>query len=435
MKSLKSLYLRNLMADLWRKKIVILCFAIVCAMGFAFFRYKKGNPEVFLSEEEQQELEEYNTKIEEYDTALAEIEESLKLANTQAQEEQRYVDNSVYMKLDSQNIQIAAAQYALETGGNVGNILSSLVFYINEGGLKTALSEEYGDLDVEYWREIITCGTSGNVLNLMVMHYDAEQAVKILEVAEQRLIAHVPEVIKAQGDFKLNRMDLSNYSKADSGVTTNQNNHLNTLKNYKSNVADFNTKLINTKTNKESFIEKNEPDFLSVSDGGSSKKELIKYALVGFLFGLVLPCGFCALGYVFDNRLRDKDDLIESKLNVLGCYRVKAKEQKDMEHSVMAVQILAGQQSISSIYLDCINDDPLTRQVAEQYQKDLATDHLSVMSGAHVYDDGIELKNMVSSRFAILVAQAGKTTYGQLEQHMELCRRFSVEILGCVVIQ
>ena len=176
MKSLKSLYLRNLMADLWRKKIAILCFMVVCAAGLGFFRYKKGNPEVFLSEEEQTELEEYNTKIEEYDTAIQEIKESLKLAQTQAEEEQRYVDNSVYMKLDSQNIQMAAAQYAVESGGNVGNILSSLVFYINEGGLKTALSEEYGDMDVEYWREIVICGTSGNVLNLMVMHYDAEQA-------------------------------------------------------------------------------------------------------------------------------------------------------------------------------------------------------------------------------------------------------------------
>ncbi len=435
MKSLKSLYLRNLMADLWRKKIAILCFMVVCAAGLGFFRYKKGNPEVFLSEEEQTELEEYNTKIEEYDTAIQEIKESLKLAQTQAEEEQRYVDNSVYMKLDSQNIQMAAAQYAVESGGNVGNILSSLVFYINEGGLKTALSEEYGDMDVEYWREIVICGTSGNVLNLMVMHYDAEQAARIMEIAEARIMAYVPEVVKVQGEFNLKKMDGSNYAKADAGVTTNQNNHLNTLKNYKSNVADFNTKLVNTKTNRETFIEKNEPKFLSRSEGETGKKDLIKYALAGAVFGLVLPCAFCAVGYVLDNRLRNKDDLVESKLNVLGCYLAKAKEQKDMEHSVMAVQILAGQQGISSIYLDCINDDPLTIKVAELYQKDLSTDQLSVVSGAHVYDDGAELKNMVSSRHAILVAQAGKTTYRQLEQHMELCRRFSVEILGCLVIQ
>lgn len=433
MKSLKSLYLRNLMSDLYRRRVPVVCFAVLCTLFFLFLGYRNVNPEVFLSEEQRQELEEYNTKIEEYDTALAEVAEGLKLANTQVEQQQRYVDQSIYMRLDSQNIQVAAAQYAVETGGNVGNILSSIVYYINEGGLKAALSEEYGDLDVEYWREILGCGTSGNVLNITVMHYDVETAKKILEIAEQRIMAYVPEVSKAQGEFKLNRLDMSSYSKADAGVTSNQNNHLNTLKNYRSNVADFNTKLISTKTSKENYIEKNEPDFLT--EAKATKKDLVKYGLVGMIFGAVLPCFFFAMGYILDNRLRSKDDLVESRLNVLGCYRSKAQDQKDLERSRIAVQLLAGQQNISSIYLDCLNDDELTLQVAEGYRKDLENEELSVVVGKHVCEDGEELKNMVSGRTAILIAQTGKTTYTQLEQHMELCRRFSVEILGCLVIE
>ena len=58
---------------------------------------------------------------------------------------------------------------------NVGNILNALVLYINEGGLKEALSEEYPDLAVESWREVIAPSITANLLNITIIHYDEWQ--------------------------------------------------------------------------------------------------------------------------------------------------------------------------------------------------------------------------------------------------------------------
>lgn len=435
MKSLKSLYLRNLFTDLYRNRIKVFCFVILCTAVFTFLGYKKASPETFLSEEQKEELEEYRTKIAEYEEALEKIEESLELARTQAQEQQRYIDGSIYMKLDSQNIQTASAQYSLETGGNVGNILSAFVFYINEGGLREALPEEYGNLDINYWREIVACGTSGNVLNLTIIHHDAEQVQKILEIVDQRLMAYVPEVIKTHGDFKLTKIDSTIYTKADSGVTGGQNNHLNTLKGYLTNVADYENRVVSQKSTIENYIEKNAPSFSEDVAQKGSAKDVIKYALVGFIFGIVLPCAWFALRYVLDNRVRNKEDLAESQLNVLGSYCAGASEQKDLERSIIGVRLLAKQRDISSIFLDVLCDDELTKTVTEDYQKAVAQNGITVTSGCHVYEDGNELQNMVSSKTTVFMVQAGKTTYSQLEQHIMLCRRFSVEILGCIVIE
>ncbi len=432
---LKSLYLRNLFLDLYRNRIKVLCFVVVCTVAFAFLGYKKASPETFLTEEEKLELEEYNAKIEEYEEALKNFQESLELARTQAKEQQRYIDNSIYMKLDSQNIQVASAQYSVETGGNVGNILSALVFYINEGGLKESLPEEYGNLDINYWREIVACGTSGNVLNLTIIHYNAEQVQKIFEIADQRIMAYVPEVIKTHGEFKLTKIESSLYTKADGGVTGTQNNHLNTLKGYLTNVGDFENRIVSQKTTIENYIEKNAPSFSEAVAEKGSVKDIIKYALVGFIFGIVLPCLWFALRYVLDNRVRSKEDLIESQLNVLGSYCAKATEQKDLERCKIGVQLLAKQQNISSIFLDILSDDDLSKTVTDDYEKAIIQDGITVKSGCHVYEDGKELQDMVSSKTAVFIVQAGKTTYNQLEQHMILCRRFSVDILGCIVIE
>ncbi|MGN0373791.1 MAG: hypothetical protein ACI4F3_13410 [Enterocloster sp.] len=433
MTSIKSMYFRNLLSDLYRFKKQITIFVILCTAFFAFIGYKNAKPEVFLSEEQQTELEEYNTKISEYDDAVAQIEKSLELARTQAAELQEYVDNSIYMKLDSQNIQVASAQYGVKTESNTGNILASIVLYINEGGLKEELSEELGHLDVKYWRDIISCSTSGNVLNLTILHHDADEVQKILGVAEKRIMAHIPEVAKVQGNFTLEKISSSAYVKADSNVTNTQNTHRNNLKNYSSNIADLDNKLVSTKNNKQTYIEKNEPTF--TASPVSPVKNMIKYTIVGIIFGIILPCAWFALRYVLDNRIRNAGDLTASHLNVLGIYKGQNPNQKDMERSTIGIQLLTQQQNISSVYFNCLSEDELTKKAAEEYQKAIENSELTVKKGSHVYDDGLELKDMISSRYVILIIQTGKTTYDQLNRHLMLCKRFSADILGCIVIE
>lgn len=434
MLKLKTLYIRNIAEELLAKKKAVTIFIVICAALFAVLGVRQGNIAHTLSEEEQQEITEYQDKIREYDEALADIEKSQEEVEKQVAELQEYVDNSIYMQIDPQNIQVVSAQYGLQTGGNVGNIFNSFITFINDGGLKESLPEESKDLKVEYWRDILNSYQSSNILTITVIHYDMEQAQQIMEIVKQRIQEHVPQVKNVQGDFTLIDMGTSTYTKADVNVVNGQNGHRNNLKNFTSNRADFHTKLVSTQTNKENFIEKNEPDTLEAPTP-NKVATVIKYLILGILFGIALPCAGIGFRYMLSDRLHSSRDLRDSSLNVLGTYNQQAKHRPELDRILMDIQALAGEAQLTSVYMNALSDDDLSRQVTDEYARALSEAGLSANAGTGVAECATELKKMIASKGCVLVAEVGKATFQQLEQQLELCARFQVAVLGCIVIE
>lgn len=433
MQNIKSIYLRNLIEDFWKKKVIIGAFILICAAGFAVLGAQKAKEVRTLSEEKQEEIKEYNEKIEEYDSTIADVEESLELVNQQIDELQKYVDNSIYMKLDSQNIQVASVQYGIKTEANTGNILNALNLYINEGGLKEALSEEDKSLSVENWREIIAPSITANLLNVTIIHYDAEQVRKIMDIVKARLQEQVPEIAKVQGNFTLEEIDSSYYTKADVGVANSQNNNLNNLKNYTTNRADLENKLISQQTGKANYVEKNEPEELEAKQP-NPMVQTVKYMIAGIIFGIVLPALVFLLQYILSNRIRSKNDLQNIHLNVIGSYSPGKEYAPALDRSMMDLELLVRQQELSGVFLSAIEEDDLTKKVTADYAEAITKAGHQAETGFHVYENAEELKKMVDCKGCLLFAQAGKTTYPQLEQQIRLCERFQVKVLGCVVI-
>lgn len=433
MYTVKNIYFRDLLTDLYKKKILVILFIIASVVFFAFLGYRKSNAQIMLSEEQQEEIDTYNKRIEEYDKIIADVKESLSLADEQVAQLQEYVDNSIYMKLDSQNLQVASVQYGIITGGNVGNIYNALAYYINEGGLKEALAEEYTDLDVKYWREIIFCSLGGNVLNITIYHYDAEQAQKIMDIVKQRLLAQIPSVSAVHGEFSLQETDSSNYVKSDVTVVNTQNNNLNNLKNYISNRSDFTNKLMSQESGKNSYIEKNTPEVMEAITPNKAMI-MITYIVAGILFGIVLPCVCFILCYILGNRIRSTDGLKEYGLPVIGKYSHKGQHQPDLNRSVMDLELLASQKNWSSVFLNALCEEDHVKTAVSEYQDALSKTSLSVLTGYHLEENPDELKNMVETGNCILFLEIARTTYPQLEAQINLCRKFGITIQGCVVI-
>lgn len=431
---LKSIYLKNLVSDFWNKRKCILGFVVVCAVLFAFLGARKAQAVRELTQEQIEEIEEYQEKLEEYDKTIADAQESLDIVNGQIEEQQKYIDQSIYMKLDGQNLYTASVQYGVTTEANVGNILNALVLYINEGGLKEALSEEYPDLAVEGWREVISPSITANLLNITIIHYDEEQLKQIFELVKTRVKGAVPEIEKVQGNFALEEIESSIYVKADVGVTNNQNNNLNNLKNYTNNRVDLENKLISQQNNKKSYLEKNEPEVMEARQV-NPVVQTIAYMIVGVLFGIVLPALVFILSYILSDRIRSKEDLRNGNINVIGSYSEKKQYEPALERSVMDLEVLAKQQQLSSIFLNVMGEDELSKKTASEYAEVIAKAGYAAETGFHVQDEAEELKKMVESKACVLFVQAGKNTYSQLEQQLCLCDRFQVKVLGCVVIE
>ena len=434
MRNLKTLYVRNVLEDLIKKKVAVGIFIVICAVLFGMLGIVQGGKAVTETEEQKQEIEEYNAKIAEYDSAIEDTQNAIAEADKQIESLQEYIDNSIYMQIDPNNIQTVSVQYGLKTSNNVGNILNSFITYINDGGLKEELSDADEDLKVKYWRDVVSCYQSSNNLIVTVVHSDMDQAKRIMSIMKERVMNYVPKVKNLQGDFSLEELKTSEYVKTDTGVVNNQNNNRNNLKNYTTNRADLNNKLIGFQNSKKTYIEKNEPDNLKAADT-NTKVLMVAYVLLGILFGAVIAFVLVALKYILGDTLRTANDIKESNLNLLGTYSALNQYKPDLERSKMDVEVLAKAKNADKVFFYVMSDDEISKKVAKDYEDIMKASGIAVETGSNNSESAEELKKMIACGNCVFIAEVGKTTYRQLELQTRLCERFKTAVLGCVVVE
>ena len=434
MRNLKTLYVRNVLEDLIKKKVAVGIFIVICAVLFGMLGIVQGGKAVTETEEQKQEIEEYNVKIAEYDSAIEDTQNAIAEADKQIESLQEYIDNSIYMQINPNNIQTVSVQYGLKTSNNVGNILNSFITYINDGGLKEELSDADEDLKVKYWRDVVNCYQSGNNFFIVVINSDMDQAKRIMSIIKERVMNYVPEVKSLQGDFSLEELKTSEYVKTDTGVVNNQNNNRNNLKNYTTNRADLNNKLIGFQNSKKTYIEKNEPDNLKAADT-NTKVLMVAYVLLGILFGAVIAFVLVALKYILGDTLRTANDIKETNLNLLGTYSALNQYKPDLERSKMDVEVLAKAKNADKVFFYVMSDDEISKKVAKDYEDIMKASGIAVETGSNISESAEELKKMIACGNCVFIAEVGKTTYRQLELQTRLCDRFKTAVLGCVVVE
>lgn len=434
MRNLKTLYVRNVLEDLIKKKVAVGIFIVICAVLFGMLGIVQGGKAVTETEEQKQEIEEYNAKIAEYDSAIEDTQNAIAEADKQIGSLQEYIDNSIYMQIDPNNIQTVSVQYGLKTSNNVGNILNSFITYNNDGGLKEELSDADEDLKVKYWRDVVNCYQSGNNFFIVVINSDMDQAKRIMSIIKERVMNYVPKVKSLQGEFSLEELKTSEYVKTDTGVVNNQNNNRNNLKNYTTNRADLNNKLIGFQNSKKTYIEKNEPDNLKAADT-NTKVLMVAYILLGILFGAVIAFIIVALKYIFGDTLRTANDIKESDLNLLGTYSTLNQYKPDLERSKMDVEVLAKAKNADKVFFYVMSDDEISKKVAKDYGDIMKASGIAVETGSNISESAEELKKMIACGNCVFIAEVGKTTYRQLELQTRLCERFKTAVLGCVVVE
>lgn len=434
MRNLKTLYVRNVLEDLIKKKVAVGIFIVICAVLFGMLGIVQGGKAVTETEEQKQEIEEYNAKIAEYDSAIEDTQNAIAEADKQIGSLQEYIDNSIYMQIDPNNIQTVSVQYGLKTSNNVGNILNSFITYINDGGLKEELSDADEDLKVKYWRDVVNCYQSGNNFFIVVINSDMDQAKRIMSIIKERVMNYVPEVKSLQGDFSLEELKTSEYVKTDTGVVNNQNNNRNNLKNYTTNRADLNNKLIGFQNSKKTYIEKNEPDNLKAA-ATNTKVLMVAYILLGILFGAVIAFVIVALKYILGDTLRTANDIKESDLNLLGTYSALNQYKPGLERSKMYIEVLVKTKNSDKVFFYVMSDDEISKKVAKDYEDIMKASGIAVETGSNISESAEELKKMIACGNCVFIAEVGKTTYRQLELQTRLCERFKTAVLGCVVVE
>lgn len=430
---MKSIYLRNLFTTFLQKKktisISVLIFTLL--MGLAGVRTYINTPAGY-TEEAARELEEYEEILKGYDDAIKDLQEDIVIAQDQLEVIEDYCKNSIYMKLDAQKIYVSTVQYGVQTSSPVANILSAWAAYINDGSLRAEISQELTDVPEEYLKELITCSTSGNVLIVSVMHYEESSAQQILDAIKKQLLAHVSQIADVQGDFTLLELDVSNTIKADTAVMNTQNNHLNNYKTNQNSLAGLKKSLSDQRSARRTYVENNEPD---LTENSRSVTVILKYLLFGVLLGFGIPGFIYGLQYIMEDRIRCAKDLQAFGIPVLGFYKKGGQIDTAIERDVMELKMLAEQKKAESIYLDLLTDDPDLNQTVNVFTTQMDRQKITFRQGTDVRNQVEELKELLQIGHCVLVLRAGDTTFSRLEEELQMCQKFKIDVWGCMIIE
>lgn len=436
---MKSIYVRNLFGSyLRKKKMVIICWINIVILfgGLGIF---KAYPEK-ISSDMSDEAQEYREALQQYDDAIANTQENISITQQQTDAQKKYCDESVLMQMDASNVQVAGIQYAVKTedrntdeeSNQTESLLEAWTMYIMGDSLISQVSEKLGEVPEEYLSELISCDTAGNMLTVSVKHFDMEQAKEILEAVEEEITDYQGTMADTFGSFEMIVMNSSETVTSDTDVLNIQNTNLNSLRGYQNSLADYQAKLVSQQTTKNTYMEQNKP---SGVNSPSPKKTLLEYGALGVIAGIIIPFIIYALWYTMSGRIKGKEELVAAGLNVLTVYNPKKGYAPSAERSAADLKLLAQQNKVDTICFSLLGESTALQQVVSEFTTAMEALDAAVLSVRAGQEDTEQLQIMVNAGNSILFAEAGRTTYAQIEEQLQFCRRFHISVWGCVVVE
>lgn len=431
---IKSIYLRNIYREIIKRKKMMLFIVILFTVIFGIVGYKKSMSTTTPSKAQEDKIQYYKKTIAEYDESISELNHSIEMTQKQIDQQQDYVDNSIYMKLDSQNISASSTQFAILNTNNTGNILTSFTYFINEGNLLDDLSKDFDIKDSKYLKELIMYSSGSNILNITVYHNEEGQNQRLMGFIEDYINKQASVIAKTQGEFEIKKISSSDFKKVDINVANVQNGNMNNLKSFINNKVDLVNKRISIESNKSSYVDKNETkinDLVHINP----YKQGIKFAITGSVFGILLLWCIFSIKFILGNYIKSKEDLLSANLPVISTYSSKKGHQPLLERFILDMQLWVEQYELSRIFISVLSDDNLARDVAQEYSEKISQLGISVDKGYDVNYNAMELRDMINAKYSIVIVQTGKTSYSQISEQMAVCEKFGIRILGYVVLE
>ena len=428
---IKNYYLKSIADDMFRRWKIVVALVVVFAAVFGVLGYKKSNIMQNLTPEQQEKVDAYNEMVESYDAQISQLEENIKTTEEQRDNLKNYIDNSIYMKLDGENIQVSALQYAVVDTDNAWNILCAMQTYVNTAGLKEKLVEKYGN-EGNSMNEVIWCGITGNSFDVTVSHYDSAKADDIRDTIIECMEGYKPEIAAVHGVFSMKLVTKSSYTKTDVGITNTQNGNNETLKNYETNITNCQSSIASNMSAKTAYMEDNKPEVMEASAPG--KKLIIMYAAFGIILGIILPFAAFSIRYVLSSKIRSAGELQRSGMSVFMRYDDKKSYDDEIKQTAVNISAVLKKNDADSLFVDVLSEET-DSLFTDKLIKELKENNLNVSVVKAVGNGVDDTKEIIEKGYGIILIKAGRNTYPQLSEHVNMCDRYGVKLLGSIVAE
>lgn len=429
---MKNIYLNKLFEKIYKKWWIILASILFFVCLFLYLAH--DNLQLMVEEPELTDITpsaEYLAALESYDAAIMETQESIKIVEKQMEKQQHYCDNSIYMKLDSDKYYIASMFYTLEGAGDYTQyILNLLTMYMNVNHMGTVVEQQLPEVNSEYLSESVSCSVIGYSLYVTVTYFDEEGARNIRNAIESDLQERIDQFF-AEHDMpegcKWKKIDEDIAVVGDSSILNIQNTNRNNLKSYQTNQADLLRKVAELQVAKQNYIDSfNSDQADSVSDKAvvSPQIVLIRFGVIGFLVGLLLPIVCFLIIVVVDDRIKE-----EKELNRFGLISMGSLTDCAMFDNI---SVLVKKQHLERVFFNILPGSKEPAICKEQVTKMSSQLEIETYCGQLHKSMENSFKEFLSADGSILVIDLKHTTYSQIQEQMQICQRLDIPVLGCI---
>ena len=414
---------RNIVKTFYQNWKKIFCLAVLLSVFFGVWEYRQYHILKNINQESE-EQQDYQKILKTYDDAIKSAEDSIKITEEQVNDIQEYCDNSLYMQIDSQDVQVAAVRYIVSDKAELlSTTINDFVSYINGGNVVADIKID-SELKEEYLKELISVSSSGAAITVSVIADTEKNAIEIRELIRDAVEIYNQKLQESMEGIQVEEQSVFAYTRADAGIMNNQVTYLNSLKNYQSSLATFKKTLSDQEANKKEYIKYNEPEEKTIS-----LKDVVKHMIFGFILGIGLAALWCALKEITGDFIKDSKDLVARGFVIFG------KNKADVEKSVAELKLLAGLKQVSEVVIGLTATSDVLRKTGQEYAERLKAQQLDAGIMEMNQLTAADVTKLAEIKNCILVVELGNTTYGELEEQIRWCEKFEIAVWGCVVVE
>lgn len=432
----------------WKRMLLVGVILALVLGGFQFYRkWTQMNDADAVAKIQA----EYQASVEAYEDSVALLEGSITTLESDIESQKDYLENSVLMQIDANNVYESDVSIYLSTDyqimpgmayQNVDKTQAVQTAYLtaltgNELTNRLAASEGLAN---KYLRELITVSTDqSGILNVTVCHNSGRKAEQIME----QILNYLPEI----QEQVITGISAHTYSIVFDTLGTAVNQDLAERQERETNrLQELQDKLVAAQEELQALEAPAEVEF----SGRNAVKTGIKWAILGGLAGVLVVCFCGCVGFICSDRVYSAEELNSRGLKILGSVCLpearydritrwlSRKEGRLTENSPENMALIAAniRNYCKDVKVVLVSSDLETEQTERNgAELQRALPDIRFESYGSLLRDPEALRKLPVCDGVLLVLVCGKSRYSQVKKSLERVTDAGKTVLGCVVVE
>ena len=421
---MRIITLNSILKIIMRKKKELLLFMVAFVVFFSFMAVSgiRSTKKQLAEAKNQYELDmaEYDGKISEFDTTKETLNENLVTLQKQYDDQNEYCNESVFMKLDGNNVQFGELQIQISDPNGAVN-------YVNSSAFRSLLASKLKDIDEKYIKDLLSAGNNGGTVTITALHYDREIAEQMKDIIKEILIDWAEEKRLENEDFEYLILSEAVSARTDLSIINAQNSALSNLQTYTSKVADVKKQIAANDRNKEKYIKETSIEPVREFTSSDKVKMFIKYFILAIIVAIIADAGWIVMCTTFGKKVLTTDWFAINHIPVSGNVLQADCDASMYEKIATDLYLTMKSRGNEGLYLDFsglqMNEERQT--IVKKLGDALQTRGLDQLHAGSVCTSDIKALEQMSDAgmIALLIAIEG-TTYSDLEKTMEYISKY-----------